>query len=113
VKTENEMQRSQWHLGIWNLWCAAVPCLLYVMFHNIWWSCISITVPYNVWHASGAKIPHCGLSTGYIGFMISYFTFVIQNVFCILVDKRAHLAVKILYGNSWSNQYKSSGILYY
>lgn len=52
----------------------------------------------NVWHASGAKTSHWGLSTGYTGFTISYFTFVCQNVFCVLIDKRAHLAVKIYIG---------------
>lgn len=100
VKTENEMQLSVAFKNIeFMMCCSSLFIVLYcVLCFTKYGGLAFLSLYLNVWYASGAKTLSCALSTGYTGFMISYFTFVIQNVFCVSIDKRAHLAVKILYG---------------
>lgn len=77
------------------------------VFHDIWWTCISISWPQCL-NASAAKQSH---SVSYPQTILDLWfpasPVESRMLFFFLIDKR--LAVKFLYGDSWSNRYKSSG----
>lgn len=112
VRTENEMQLSVAFRVMEFMMCCSSLFTVFVVY------CVSQSMVVSHFH-------HCTLMSDLplvpkhytVGYPqatldLRFPTSPLQcRMFGVLIDKQVHLSVKILYGNSWSNQYKSRGIV--